>query len=101
MMFYNASLFVACNWSGESGLTGASSAGSKIAVCAGYGQDLYSVMPSLIQGHDYLLLISHFTQTQSGYGLSFGGGTASITDTTKPVCFNPPQVVTQQVLRFN
>src|SRR4030095_16890878 len=32
----------------------------------------------------YLLLISHFTQSQSGYNLSFGGGTASITDTTKP-----------------
>jgi len=83
-VYTNTSLFVACNWSGESGLTGASSAGSKIAVCAGYGQDLFSVMPSLIQGHDYLLLISHFTQTQSGYGLSFGGGTASITDTTRP-----------------
>jgi len=83
-VYTNRNLFVACNWSGESGLTGASSAGKSLVVCAGYGKDLFSVMPTLQQGHDYLLLISHFTQTQSGYSLSFGGGTASITDTTKP-----------------
>ena len=42
-------------------------------------------MPSLIKGHNYLLLVSHFTSdNQSGYSLSFNGGTASITDTTKP-----------------
>jgi gliding motility-associated-like protein len=41
-------------------------------------------MPTLIKGHVYLLLVSHFTDTQSGYSLSFGGGTASITDTTPP-----------------
>jgi gliding motility-associated-like protein len=41
-------------------------------------------MPVLQAGHEYLLLISHFTDTQSGYGLSFGGGTAVITDPTQP-----------------
>jgi gliding motility-associated-like protein len=37
--------------------------------------------------HDYLLLVSHFTKFkpgQAGYELSFGGGTASITDTIPP-----------------
>ncbi|MBK6937735.1 MAG: gliding motility-associated C-terminal domain-containing protein [Chitinophagaceae bacterium] len=41
-------------------------------------------MPTLIQGHEYLLLVSHFTDGQSGYDLSFGGGTAVITDPLEP-----------------
>ncbi|HEV2355545.1 MAG TPA: gliding motility-associated C-terminal domain-containing protein, partial [Puia sp.] len=46
----------------------------------------FSAMPYLIQGHDYLLLISHFSGSgQSGYQLSFSGGTASITDTKQPL----------------
>jgi gliding motility-associated-like protein len=35
-------------------------------------------------GHEYLLLVSHFTDSQSGYTLSFGGGTADITDPKIP-----------------
>jgi gliding motility-associated-like protein len=41
-------------------------------------------MPTLVTGHNYLLLISHFSNTQAGYSLSFGGGTANITDPTNP-----------------
>ncbi len=36
-------------------------------------------MPTIQEGHTYLLLTSHFTDSQSGYKLSFGGGTGSIT----------------------
>jgi gliding motility-associated-like protein len=78
------SLFVACNWSGEGGLTGASAAGTGLVRCDGPGVPLFSSMPSLIAGHTYLLLISHFTDTQIGYSLSFGGGTAVITDPLDP-----------------
>lgn len=83
-VYTNEDLFVACNWSGEPGLTGASSAGNNLTVCDGLGRPLYSSMPRLIKDHEYLLLISHFTQTQSGYKLEFKGGTASITDTVAP-----------------
>jgi gliding motility-associated-like protein len=83
-VYTDKKLFVACNWSGETGLTGASTAGKSISVCAGPNKDLWSKMPQLTQGHQYLLLISHFTQTQSGYNLEFKGGTASITDTKIP-----------------
>ena len=83
-VYTDPSLKVAYNWSGEVGLTGASSAGPRLFVCAGPGQPLFSSMPSLIIGHDYLLLISHFSDSQSGYNLSFGGGTALITDTLPP-----------------
>ncbi len=42
-------------------------------------------MPTLIQGHNYLLLVSHFSGSgQSGYKLTFSGGTASITDSLQP-----------------
>ncbi|HEY0678901.1 MAG TPA: gliding motility-associated C-terminal domain-containing protein [Chitinophagaceae bacterium] len=83
-IYSNGNLVVACNWSGETGLTGASSAGSSLFVCAGSGQALFSTMPTLITGHNYLLLVSHFTNSQSGYTLEFKGGTAVITDTNVP-----------------
>jgi gliding motility-associated-like protein len=83
-VYTNGNIVVACNWSGEFGVTGASTAGTNRFVCAGYGQDLYSSMPQLQVGHEYLLLISHFTNTQSGYTLEFKGGGAVITDTAAP-----------------
>jgi gliding motility-associated-like protein len=83
-VYTDVSMFVACNWSGESGITGASPAGNSLINCEGFGVPLFSSMPYLIQGHNYLLLISHFTDSQSGYSLSFGGGTGSITDPTEP-----------------
>jgi gliding motility-associated-like protein len=89
-VYTDATLFVACNWSGLSGITGASSAGFSLINCAGSAFPLLSSMPNIIAGHDYLLMVSHYTDTQSGYRLSFtmgspGGGTASITDPANPV----------------
>lgn len=88
-VYTDASLFVACNWSGETGQTGASAAGTSLSVCGSTGggpfRPLFSSMPTLIQGHEYILLISHFSGSdQSGYALSFGGGTVNITDPTEP-----------------
>lgn len=83
-VFTDATLIVACNWSGDVGETGAAAGGSNLINCEGAGVPLFSVMPGLTAGHDYLLLVSHFTDSQSGYSLSFGGGTASITDPQLP-----------------
>jgi len=86
-IYSNTSLFVACNWSGNTGVTGASSSGKSLQNCAGPAFPTFSSMPALVAGHNYLLLISHFTvftPSQNGYKLSFGGGTASITDTLPP-----------------
>jgi gliding motility-associated-like protein len=83
-VYTDVNLTIASNWSGESGETGASSAGTQVFVCEGFGKPLWSKMPTLQAGHQYLLLVSHFTQTQSGYNLSFGGGTAVSTDSTPP-----------------
>jgi gliding motility-associated-like protein len=86
-IYTNKSLFVSCNWSGNTGLTGASSAGQQLNNCAGPDYPTFSSMPALKLNHQYLLLVSHFTKYkpgQDGYQLSFGGGTASITDTVPP-----------------
>lgn len=83
-VFTNANVFVCMNWSGEGGLTGASASGTVKNACGGYGQPTFSEMPNIIKGHEYLLLISHFTDSQSGYSLDFAGGTADITDPAVP-----------------
>ena len=83
-VYTDGSLVVGSNWSGETGLTGASAAGTRRFECAGRGVVLFSSMPPIQAGHNYLLLISHFSATQFGYDLSFGGGTAVITDPTAP-----------------
>ncbi len=86
-VFTNASLVVTGNWSGSSGLTGASATGVDTIVCGSdpaANMPRFSRMPNIIAGHEYLLLVSHFTDTQSGYGLSFGGGNAVITDPSTP-----------------
>ncbi len=86
-VYTDASLFVVGNWSGSFGLTGASAAGNNVIQCASdpaANVPRFSKMPVLKQGHVYLLLVSHFNDSQSGYKLSFGGGTASITDPKLP-----------------
>ena len=83
-VFTDDKLVVSNNWSGEMGLTGASQAGTQQFVCGGSGKPLFSRMPQLTAGRNYLLLVSHFTNTQAGYKLAFGGGSAAITDSTKP-----------------
>ncbi|MEO5967214.1 MAG: PKD domain-containing protein, partial [Ferruginibacter sp.] len=83
-VYTNSSLLVASNWSAEFGSTGASSAGSTLVLCDGPGIPLFTGMPTLLVGHEYILLVSHFSNTQSGYTLSFCGGTAVITDPLEP-----------------
>jgi gliding motility-associated-like protein len=78
-VYTDQSLFVACNWSAYGGVTGASNQGSSLISCSG-ANPIWSSMPTLIEGHEYLLLVSHFTNSQSGYSLAFKGGTAEISD---------------------
>ncbi|MEO6546522.1 MAG: gliding motility-associated C-terminal domain-containing protein [Ferruginibacter sp.] len=82
-VYSDASLFVSCNWSGHTGLTGTNSTSTSLSECDS-DVPIFSKMPTLIAGHEYLLLVSHFSDSQSGYSLSFGGGTANITDFVIP-----------------
>ena len=99
-VYTKSSLFVACNWSGEAGVTGASDDGTSLTVCDGLGKPLWSKMPDLIAGHEYLMLVSHFTDSQSGYTLSFGGGTADITDPKIPAMTLATGVCTGDEIRI-
>lgn len=86
-VYTNKNIIVAGNWAGTYGPTGASPAGVSGIQCASDPADnknAFAQMPNLVQGHNYLLLVSHFNDTQFGYDLSFGGGTASITDPLDP-----------------
>lgn len=84
-VYTDRSLYVASNWSAHPGATGTATNAGSFTNCAGFDYPNTSKMPALIEGHQYLLLVSHFTITnQSGYKLSFEGGTASITDPKIP-----------------
>jgi gliding motility-associated-like protein len=85
-VFTNTDAFVAANWSGNLGKTGTSADALNLNECGGTDFPTFSAMPNIIQGHSYILLISHFTkENQSGYTLTFGGGTADITDPKVPL----------------
>jgi len=84
---FTQNLVVTGNWSGTYGATGASATGLSYIQCASDPAQMlssFSKMPTLLQGHIYLLMVSHYTASQSGYQLFFNGGTASITDPNIP-----------------
>ena len=104
-VYFNSSLAVVGNWSGNSslesargytGITGTSTDAANSFECASNPPELggnppfndastFSKPPELQQGHTYLLMVSHFSgANQSGYKLYFTGGTASITDPLTP-----------------
>ncbi len=102
-IYTDAALFVVANWCGTYGVTGTSASATVPIECASdptAGVSTFSKMPTLKQGHIYLLLVSHYTPSQSGYQLTFGGGTGSITDPNIPalksaaiVCGQPEIVI--------
>ena len=90
-VYSNINLVVCYNWSGVYGNTGTAAGAPSLYQCSSVGvppftvPTPFSIMPSIVKGHQYLLMISHYTtENQSGYSLSFSGGTAVITDTTPP-----------------
>ena len=90
-IFTNNSLVVTGNWAGTYGNTGASATGVNFIQCGSNpaaNSPTFAAMPTLIVGHEYILMVSHFTSGQSGYDLSFGGGTAVITDPNIPHLLN-------------
>jgi len=86
-IFTNRNIIVTGNWAGTYGPTGASATGVDFIQCASdpsANAPAFARMPNLLIDHEYILLISHYTNTQSGYTLSFSGGTAVITDPLLP-----------------
>lgn len=82
-IFTISGLTVSSNWSGNPGVTGTNGTAAGQHECGGNTPN-FSRWPDLVKGHEYLLMISHFSNNQAGYKLEFKGGTAMITDTAKP-----------------
>ncbi|MEO6612167.1 MAG: gliding motility-associated C-terminal domain-containing protein [Chitinophagaceae bacterium] len=100
-IFTDPSLIVTGNWAGTYGPTGASSSGVNFIQCASNppaNAPTFAQMPNLVAGHEYILMISHFTDGQSGYDLSFGGGSAVITDPKIPAMVTADPDCNGQVL---
>lgn len=91
-VYTNQNIIVSGNWAGTYGPTGASAAGVPPPIqCASdpsANAPRFARSPDIIQGHNYILLVSHFTDNESGYNLSFNGGTAVITDPLEPHFLN-------------
>lgn len=82
----NSDAYTVCNnWSSRPDKTGTSNNTNGLINCAGPAYPNFSTWPNIIAGRNYLLLVSHYDDiSEDGYSLSFGGGTASITDTLPP-----------------
>ncbi len=63
----------------------------------------FNAMPNIVLGHDYLLMVTNWAKSTSGYDLSFTGGTASITDPKEPHLQNSRAICdgTQAVITTN
>ncbi len=48
------------------------------------GNTPFNAMPTITIGRDYLLMVTNWTRSTTGYDLSFTGGSASITDPKEP-----------------
>lgn len=52
------------------------------------GNTPFNAMPTIVVGHEYLLMVTNWTRSTTGYDLTFTGGTASITDPKDPHLLN-------------
>lgn len=67
------------------------------------GNTPFNAMPTITIRHEYLLMVTNWTQSTAGYDLSFTGGSASITDPTEPHMLNSRAICdgTQAAIKFN
>ncbi|MFT3982078.1 MAG: PKD domain-containing protein [Ferruginibacter sp.] len=93
-------LTISLNLSGVTGPTGCTSTGTLDVHCAGGAAGTqFNRMPPITAGHDYLVMVTNWSNSGLGYNLSFSGGTAVLTDNQLPNVSNagPVGCNTQQV----
>jgi gliding motility-associated-like protein len=93
-VFSNSSLLISLNIYGVSSSaaqypnspTGCTPGGTGNVHCAGSnpGNTPFNAMPTITLGHEYLLMVTNYSQSTSGYDLVFTGGSASIKDPNEP-----------------
>ncbi|MEQ1732116.1 MAG: gliding motility-associated C-terminal domain-containing protein [Bacteroidia bacterium] len=74
---------VRCNFSATAGNTGLSSAGSNNS--EGSGGSPFSNPLNVVANHTFVLIVSNYSSTATGYTLDFSGGTANIFDNNPPL----------------
>lgn len=91
-VYTDATLYLSSNWSGTFGPTGTSGTAAHAWECASLPANnvpTFSTLPDLIAGHEYLLMVSHYTDTQSGYTLNFNsegpGGQNGLASIVNPI----------------
>ena len=77
-----AQMQVSCNWSGTPGVTGPN--GNSNLSCQNSGGSPYCAKIPVSEGETYVINISNYTSSQSGYTLDFSGSTAQIYDDVAP-----------------
>jgi hypothetical protein len=77
-----AQMQVSCNWSGTPGVTGPN--GNSNLSCQNSGGTPYNAKIAVTEGETYVINISNYTSSQSGYTLDFSGSTAQIYDDVAP-----------------
>ncbi|MBS1510509.1 MAG: PKD domain-containing protein [Bacteroidetes bacterium] len=82
-VFTDHTLPISVNGSGTVGNTGCTSAGTSNANCYNSPNPI-NKLADLVDGHNYLLMVTNFTNSTQGYDLSFEGGSAVISDGTQP-----------------
>jgi gliding motility-associated-like protein len=83
-IYGNIGLQVCCNYSGTDGATGMYNPAN--ASCSAGGSDEpISPTVGVVAGQTYVLNVSNFSSSTSGYNLNFSASTASIFDNTPPV----------------
>ncbi len=93
-VFSNPALLISINLYGSGGAstpfpespTGCRPGATGNVHCEGSanGNTPFNAMPTIIVGHNYLLMVTNWTRSTTGYDLSFTGGTANITDPKEP-----------------
>jgi len=87
-VYTNESLMVSLNLCGSpNGVTGCRSDGITNVNCGG-ATNLINKLADLQLNHDYLLMVTNWSTSGTGYTLSFSGGTAVITENIPPVISN-------------
>lgn len=83
-IYSNTSLQVSCNYSATDGTTGPNGSGSNSCESATGG--VYNAALNVTTGQTYVVNVSNFSSTQTGYSINFGG-TAQIVDNTGPYLY--------------
>jgi len=82
-VYTDSTIVVSGNWAGAYGKTGAIHPEGFEFICASEDQR-YCKMPVLIEGHDYLMVVTSFYENQLGFSLTYQGGDAVIGNSRVP-----------------